>query len=714
MESLETTEDQVQTSDPPGTSSNRASNVTVPQGPKPKDRALPSVGRLLEVLQDGEKTVSHRIPAIIALLNHGTREASATLAMGLQDRSTVVQYLTLKCLAEATGAGTLSDKVIEVLGDEGQEPMVRVAAAEALGVIARQSPETTSLVSLDALEQGCSYQPTELSDACKIALSTIEYHGSEEAKTERLPKNPLVAVGAEPWADPAPPFPIHDQDYFDLQWILLNEEETLHRRLRALYSLRNLNSPESRLAIKDGLECRNIYLRVQVADVLGQLSHNGALAALQLLLHDNKQNMLVRKICAESMAEIGGPAVQEDLRLYLDSGAHPFLRDTCEAALDAMQEGGVTREEAPTAKSPTSKRHKMLTTNDGAVIMELLEKHDPDCLMPSRLLGSATLTKKDMIIDAIYAEFVLRTERTDVTRDQIRKHISRINVAKAVHHDERGSQHSSDLREEELQLRQMEMNRRGMKSYNKTGGGKGRKQTLQLDPDEMPRSSKSAPRRDGKGKAAPLRLATYTLGVGALLKEAAVDRYRKIVSSKKKTRTSVIDPRRVRSTSPPPTSSRGAASRSSSLHHQPRLSSSPASPPRSPASPRMASGSQHVIRDALHSPSTPRGAGNFRPQRGQIAPNLPVAGVSGFTPQQTPGESLAEERERFRQEAHQRTLAMDIREVQLEAKEANIQERMKISRERDMLSQERMELAKMREDFSKEMLQKARSDRSDN
>ena len=109
------------------------------------------------------------------------------------------------------------------------------------------------------------------------------------------------------------------------------------------------------------------------------------------------------------------------------------------------------------------------------------------------------------------------------------------------------------------------------------------------------------------------------------------------------------------------------------------------------------------MRDAVYSPRTPSGAGNSPPRRGQIA--LPAAGSSGFLLQQT---ALAEDRETFRREAQERTLAMDVRQVQLEAQEALIREREKISRERDMLSQERLELAKMREEFSKDLLDRAK------
>lgn len=83
----------------------------------------------------------------------------------------------------------------------------------------------------------------EVAETCQLALSRIQWLKSN-SNSINLQKSPYMSV------DPAPPTNI--TNIKKLKEILLDENISLFERYRAMFSLRNINTSESILALSEG------------------------------------------------------------------------------------------------------------------------------------------------------------------------------------------------------------------------------------------------------------------------------------------------------------------------------------------------------------------------------------------------------------------------------------------------------------------------------
>ena len=143
-----------------------------------------------------------------------------------------------------------------VLADaEGQEPIVRHEAAEALAAIGGE----------EALEWVKKYQEDpsqEVRETCQLALAKLNLRQEE---------NDGNNVEGNVWGshDPAPPS--KEKDVKKLRQMLLDEDLPLFDRYRAMFSLRNIGDDESILALAAGLQGSSALFRHEIAFVLGQV-----------------------------------------------------------------------------------------------------------------------------------------------------------------------------------------------------------------------------------------------------------------------------------------------------------------------------------------------------------------------------------------------------------------------------------------------------------
>ena len=143
-----------------------------------------------------------------------------------------------------------------VLADaEGQEPIVRHEAAEALAAIGGE----------EALEWVKKYQEDpsqEVRETCQLALAKLNLRQEEKDGN----------VEGNVWGshDPAPPS--KEKDAKKLRQMLLDEDVPLFDRYRAMFSLRNIGDDESIFALAAGLQCSSALFRHEIAFVLGQVS----------------------------------------------------------------------------------------------------------------------------------------------------------------------------------------------------------------------------------------------------------------------------------------------------------------------------------------------------------------------------------------------------------------------------------------------------------
>jgi len=109
--------------------------------------------------------------------------------------------------------------------------------AEALGAIG--SPEVVT-----TLQKYSSDPVVEVAETCQLALDRISWLHKENTSTEQLSENPYASV------DPTPP--AESTDVTQLKKTLLDKNESLFNRYRAMFALRNLQTEESILALCAG------------------------------------------------------------------------------------------------------------------------------------------------------------------------------------------------------------------------------------------------------------------------------------------------------------------------------------------------------------------------------------------------------------------------------------------------------------------------------
>merc|ERR1711915_463129 len=107
------------------------------------------------------------------------------------------------------------------------------------------------------------------------ALERREYLNSEAGRRE-------VHIGAENFnsVDPAPAS--LDKDLDQLRKTLLDNSASLFDRYRAMFSLRNINTPESARVLGSALRTGSALFRHEVGYVLGQMENDTVVAELHL------------------------------------------------------------------------------------------------------------------------------------------------------------------------------------------------------------------------------------------------------------------------------------------------------------------------------------------------------------------------------------------------------------------------------------------------
>lgn len=148
------------------------------------------------------------------------------------------------------------------------------------------------------------------------------------AKSDRAP-----AVSQFGSVDPAPPST--EKDVEALKNHLLDESQQMFQRMRSVFSLRNIASDESCLALCAAFNSKSALLRHELAYVLGQMQNNVALPTLIERLSDPQEHIMVRHEAAEALGAIGDLAAKPVLDKYLND-ENIEVAESCEVALDLL------------------------------------------------------------------------------------------------------------------------------------------------------------------------------------------------------------------------------------------------------------------------------------------------------------------------------------------------------------------------------------------
>lgn len=271
--------------------------------------------KISKSLHDVNRPLKDRFRALFTLKNIASDLCIEEIGKGFKDPSALLKHELAYCLGQMQDLRAIPI-LSAVLEDDNQETIVRHEAGEALGAIG-------CLDVLPLLQKYSRHETTEIAETCQLAIERIEW--LQQHNVENMNENPFKSV------DPAPP--MEDKDINELTNILLNENESLFERYRAMFALRNKGGDEEVKALSKGLKCKSALFRHEIAFVLGQMSHPAATVALTETLRNNTEHGMVRHECAEALGAIATDDCFEILKEYA-TDTERVVRESCDIALD--------------------------------------------------------------------------------------------------------------------------------------------------------------------------------------------------------------------------------------------------------------------------------------------------------------------------------------------------------------------------------------------
>tara|TARA_B100001094_G_scaffold308178_1_gene340554 strand:- start:2735 stop:3214 length:480 start_codon:yes stop_codon:yes gene_type:complete len=134
--------------------------------------------------------------------------------------------------------------------------------------------------------------------------------------------------------DPAPPS--DERNISNLRRTLVNEEEKMFQRMRALFALRGIGGEDSVEALADAFSSDSALLKHEIAYVMGQMQDSHAVPYLIERLEDVDEDLMVRHEAAEALGAIGDRTALTTLEKFVKD-PEPVISESCEVALDLLE-----------------------------------------------------------------------------------------------------------------------------------------------------------------------------------------------------------------------------------------------------------------------------------------------------------------------------------------------------------------------------------------
>lgn len=261
--------------------------------------------------------MKERFRALFTLRNIGGEISIKCIEKCFSDSSALLKHECAYCLGQMQDPLAIP-KLESILSNTSEEAVVRHEAAEALAAIGLSS-------SIDILKAYVDDPVTEVSETCQLAVQKMQ---EENMTNGDMLANPYSSI------DPAPPLLKSDYKSVDtLQDILLDENQPLYQRYRAMFTLRNLGTETAASVLSKGLKCGSALFRHEVAYVLGQMQVELTVPQLSEVLKDEKEHEMVRHECAEALGSIATQECFEILNCFAKDNKR-IVRESCEVALD--------------------------------------------------------------------------------------------------------------------------------------------------------------------------------------------------------------------------------------------------------------------------------------------------------------------------------------------------------------------------------------------
>jgi len=278
------------------------------------------MNKLGDMLIDQTVPMKARYRALFTLKNLAGDDAIVNISKGFKDPSVLLKHECAYCLGQLQNPAAI-DKLIEVLENTNEDPMVRHECGEALGAIGINTERVQRVLT----EFSRDARP-EVAETCELALARLAWLDKQTA--EKLSSNPYESV------DPAPPH--QTTDVTQLGAKLIDETLSMFERYRAMFGLRNDGSDAAVLALCEGLKCKSALFRHEIAYVLGQMQSPLSVTALRVNLEDVHESPMVRHECAEALGSLATTECIEILNKFI-ADKEEVVKESCEVALDITE-----------------------------------------------------------------------------------------------------------------------------------------------------------------------------------------------------------------------------------------------------------------------------------------------------------------------------------------------------------------------------------------
>lgn len=230
-------------------------------------------------------------------------------AFRLEPRSDLLKHEICYCLGQMNTSEENTAAIEEFFEQVINEDHSSIVIHEAVEGYANLNPKNIHTL----LEKFKDSEDKLVYETCQLALDLKKWNEDTDfGKTENLDLKALK----HPTNDPAPPYnPENNENYKSVAWLkklLLDPNEPIFERYRAMFTLREIGTDEACLALCETLTKENkdncsALLKHEIGFVFGQLGHEFAKVCVPYLeetVADENEAAVVRHECVIALGDI--------------------------------------------------------------------------------------------------------------------------------------------------------------------------------------------------------------------------------------------------------------------------------------------------------------------------------------------------------------------------------------------------------------------------
>ncbi|KAJ3315029.1 hypothetical protein HDV04_004829 [Boothiomyces sp. JEL0838] len=265
------------------------------------------------ILLDENEQLAKRFRALFSLKATKSDRAVEIISKCFKDSSCLLKHELAYVLGQMKNKSAIP-VLFNVLGNLEENAMVRHEAGEAIGAIG-------DISTLPELEKYQDDMFQVVRETVELAINNIQCDLSNYQNEY-------------PTTDPAPA--LESNDIKELESILHDTSLPLFYRYRAMFSLRNMNTPEAVAILAKGFYDNSALFRHEIAYIFGQMCHLDSVEPLKQVLENTSELSMVRHEAAEALGSIATQECFDCLQKYKEDRDRT-VRESCIVGLDMYE-----------------------------------------------------------------------------------------------------------------------------------------------------------------------------------------------------------------------------------------------------------------------------------------------------------------------------------------------------------------------------------------